>query len=97
MNPRFLEQVFIDVKVDDFDLQILVEMVMDFEKEQITEYEVWTTAKNCTGRFFAFGGKHHSDKQIYLARLDIIEEVKNNFDNGNINFDDIIDYLDADE
>ena len=88
---KLVESIYIDVKYEGYDLQIIVEYEM--EKGKITKYDVWTTAPNYGIRFYAWGG----DNRITPYKLETIEEVMNlvyaNFEGDNIDFYDVIESI----
>lgn len=88
---KLVESIYIDVKYEGYDLQIIVEYEM--ENGKITTYDVWTTAPNYGVRFYSFGG----DNRITPYKLETIEEVIElvyaNFKCDNIGLQNIIESL----
>lgn len=98
MRSRFLEQVILDIEVENYDLQVIIEIGIDIEKKKITDYEVWTTAENLCRRFFKFGeSEYESSEDMSRDREEILNLVLGNLENDNISFDDVIDCLDEEE
>lgn len=98
MRSRFLEQVILDIEVENYDLQVIIEIGIDIEKKKITDYEVWTTAENLCRRFFKFGeSEYKSSEDMSRDREEILDLVLGNLENGNISFDDVIDCLEEEE
>lgn len=98
MKSKIVEQIILDVEVGEYELQILTELELDLENDRVVDYEVWITADRCCGRFLKFGSSDYkSSGSIEQDRKEIMDLVIANYEEDNISFDDIIEYLEEDD
>ena len=92
---KLVESIYIDVKYEGYDLQIIVEYEM--KNGKITTYDVWTTAPNYCVRFYAWGGDNRTTPCKDETIEEVIELVYDNFKFDNISFDEIIECIEENE
>ena len=88
---KLVESIYIDVKYEGYDLQIIVEYEMVNGK--ITKYDVWTTAPNYVIRFYSWGGDNRITPYKHETIEEVIDLVYANFEYDNIGFDDVIESI----
>ena len=98
MKSKIVEQIILDVEVDEYGLQILTELELDLENDRVVNYEVWITTEKACARFFKFGSSDYkSTGSIEQDKKEIMDLVMANYEEDNIGFDDIIEYLEEDD
>jgi len=88
---KLVESIYIDVKYEGYDLQIIVEYEM--EKGKITKYDVWTTAPNYGIRFYSWGGDNRINTYKNETIEEVIDLVYSNFECDNIGLHNIIESI----